>query len=112
MIWVFDLGALVNGKPSPVAMDSQVIVVVHDGNQIGLLSDELHAVSSYEHARVSASPIAEEHRLVRGIIQGEGGALLQLLDTRRLFALFSEPVATQSKLPAPFTMPEEAAVEA
>lgn len=112
MIWVFDLGALVNGKPSPIAMDSQVIVVVHDGNRIGLLSDELHAVSAYDHARVSASPIAEEHRLVRGIIQGEGDALIQLLDTHRLFGLFSEPVAAEGALPAPVTTPEEAAVEA
>jgi chemotaxis signal transduction protein len=90
-IWVFDLGALVRGRASTVAVDSQVIVVVHGDDVIGLLGDELHAVSSYPESQVCESPIAAQNRLVRSIIQAHGGALIQLLDIDRLFRLFRDP---------------------
>jgi chemotaxis signal transduction protein len=91
-VWVFDLGALVSGRPSPVGIDSQVVVVQHEGQVVGLLSEQLHAVSSFSPAQLSASPLSSANRLVRAIIRADGGAgLVQLLDIAWLFRLFREP---------------------
>ncbi|NML44225.1 chemotaxis protein CheW [Ramlibacter sp. G-1-2-2] len=94
-VWVFDLGSLVCGRPSVLAANSQVVVVEHEGQAIGLLADELHAVSSYGEGQLSPTPFAAQHRLVRGIIRANGGAcLVQLLDTACLFHVLrgTEPV--------------------
>lgn len=94
-IWVFDLGSLVCGTPSLLTANSQVVVVEHEGQTIGLLADELHAVSSYADGQLSPTPFAAQHRLVRGIIRANDGAcLVQLLDTGCLFRVLRgvEPV--------------------
>lgn len=93
-MWVFDLGSLVTGAPSPIGIDSQVVVVSHEGQVIGLLSEALHAVSSFSARQVSETPISSEHRLVRGIVKANaGGGLIQWLDMDNLFRLFRDPAA-------------------
>jgi chemotaxis signal transduction protein len=88
-LWVFDLGALLTGRPSAITAGSQAVVVAHAGHAIGVLAEELHAVASFDAAQLSHAPLGAAHRLVRGILRGaDPEGLIQLLDVATLFRLF------------------------
>jgi chemotaxis signal transduction protein len=83
--------------------------VAHEGQQIGLLTERLHAVSSFDEAQLSGLPIRAEFDLVQAIVR-EAGGLVQLLDVEALFRLFREPDRAARLVPAEIEMldPEDA----
>jgi len=88
-IWVFDLGQMMRGTRSPVTSSSQVIIVRHDKHSVGLLVDELHAVTQFDPAQVMQMPLSMpgQSMLVTQLIKANGGQLLiQAIDVERLFA--------------------------
>ncbi len=82
-IWVFDLGQMVRGKPSEITHTSQVVVVRHGQQSLGLLVDELHGVPEFREELISPTPFALEagDALVPGVIKGnQEGLLIQVLN--------------------------------
>jgi hypothetical protein len=82
-IWVFDLGYMVRGKLSEITTSSQVIVVQHEQQHIGLLVDDLHGVPEFSDALITDTPFAKDANgtLVPQMIRGNNGNLLiQVLD--------------------------------
>jgi hypothetical protein len=82
-IWVFDLGQMVRGKPSEITHASQIVVVRHGQQGIGLLVDELHGVPEFPEDLISPTPFALEtgDALVPQVIRGnQAGLLIQVLD--------------------------------
>src|SRR5690606_4121898 len=55
-VWVFDLGYLMRGTPSPISSGSQVIILRDDGKDIGVLVDELHAVPRFSTSKIKPTP--------------------------------------------------------
>ena len=96
IIWVFDLAMLMGGQRTEPAEASQVIVLAHHGQTVGLLVDALHSVPRFSPAQIIQMPFTEMGTsvLVTQVIKANGGALLiQLLDLERLFAtLMQEPI--------------------
>jgi chemotaxis signal transduction protein len=93
-VWVFDLRHLMRGKPSEIRNSSQVIIVRHAGQDIGLLVDELHGVPEFGAAQIVPTPFATDADglLVKQVIQANGGRLLiQALDVAQLFACLKDP---------------------
>ncbi len=93
-VWVFDLRHLMRGVPSVLDSSSQVIIVRHDGQQIGLLVEELHGVPEFPPAQVVPTPFAgsTDGLLVKQVIRANGGRLLiQALDVAQLFACLKDP---------------------
>lgn len=93
-VWVFDLRHLMRGKPSEIRNSSQVIIVRHAGQDIGLLVDELHGVPEFGAAQIVATPFATDADglLVKQVIQANGGRLLiQALDVTQLFSCLKDP---------------------
>lgn len=93
-VWVFDLRHLMRGAPAPIEAGSQVIVVKHNGQDIGLLVDELHGVPEFRPSQIIPTPfaIAAEGLLVKQVIQAnEGRLLVQALDVAQLFACLKDP---------------------
>jgi hypothetical protein len=87
-IWVFDLGYMVRGQASAIAAGSQVVVVQHEGQNIGLLVDALHGVPEFGDEHITPTPFAAaaEGTLVPQVIKGNGGSvLIQVLDVAYLF---------------------------
>lgn len=87
-VWVFDLGQLLTGQPSPVDSSSQIVIVRHGLHTVGLLVDALHGVPEFSDRQLSHSPFGQGGvaRLVSHFIQAQGGRqLVQLLDVQRLF---------------------------
>ena len=102
-VWVFDLGHLLRGTPSPITQHSQVVVLQQGGRRIGLLVSELHGVTTFAPDKVIASPsLAGPHgRLVSELIKANGGRLLiQCIDAQRLLEALQEsalaPVAERA----------------
>jgi hypothetical protein len=82
-IWVFDLGYMVRGRPSEITHASQVVVVQHGQQSIGLLVDELHGVPEFPDEQISPTPFALEagDALVPQVIKGNReGLLIQVLN--------------------------------
>jgi chemotaxis signal transduction protein len=93
-VWVFDLRHLMRGEPSVIDSGSQVIVVRHEGQDIGLLVDELHGVPEFSASQIVPTPFAagSDGLLVKRVIQANGGRLLiQALDVAQLFACLKDP---------------------
>jgi chemotaxis signal transduction protein len=91
-VWVFDLGALLRGKPSTIDKSSQVIIVRYGEHMIGLLVDALHGVPEFHEAQIMASPFVgrADGALVQHFIKANGGRLLiQSVDVTRLFAVLT-----------------------
>jgi chemotaxis signal transduction protein len=81
------------GKPSEIRDSSQVIIMRHDCQDIGLV-DDLHGVPEFDAAQIVATPFAtdEDGLLVKQVIQANGGRLLiQTLDVAQLFACLKDP---------------------
>src|SRR5690606_6246135 len=93
-VWVFDLGYLMRGTPSVTGNDSQVIILRHEGKDIGILVDELHAVPRFSPSKITPAPFApmSDTLLVREVIQAnEGKLLIQALDVERLVTCIHDP---------------------
>ncbi|MCX7250987.1 MAG: chemotaxis protein CheW [Burkholderiales bacterium] len=95
-VWVFDLGRLLHGQASVVNNSSQVIIVRHAGQTLGLLIDELHGVPEFSERQIQPLPLgraAEAGRLVERLIRADDGrVLIQLLEVEPLLrALLSRP---------------------
>jgi chemotaxis signal transduction protein len=102
-IWVHDLGQL-HGQRSRITPTSQVMVLRRGEQALGLLVDELHAVTRFAEHEIEPSPLAlgSEAMLTTEVIKANQGRLLiQVLDAPRLFAwLFdgsSRPVLRQER---------------
>jgi chemotaxis signal transduction protein len=88
-VWVFDLRFLMYGVPSEIDSASQVILVSHQGRDIGLLVDELHEVPEFAASQIVPMPLATaaDGLLVKKVIQAnEGRVLIQALDVAQLYA--------------------------
>ncbi|MGH8807324.1 MAG: chemotaxis protein CheW [Noviherbaspirillum sp.] len=93
-VWVFDLRHLMRGVPSPIDGGSQVIIVRHNGQDIGLLVDELHGVPEFRASQIMPTPFAADAGglLVKQVIQAnEGRVLIQALDVAQLYACLRDP---------------------
>lgn len=93
-VWVFDLRHLMRGAPAQIEDGSQVIVVRHDGQDIGLLVDELHGVPEFRPSQIIPTPFAAaaDGLLVKQVIRAnEGRLLVQALDVAQLFACLKDP---------------------
>jgi len=93
-VWVFDLGYLINGTPSVIDSASQVIIVSHGEQTVGLLVDELHAVPEFNTAAIIPTPFAgrANGNLVTEVIKANGGRLLiQSVNVEYLFKLLKTP---------------------
>jgi len=79
-IWVFDLGALLYGKPTLATAQSQVIVIECAGRKLGLLVSDLQGVARFAAQHILAAPAMASHPgnhlLVDALVQANGGALL------------------------------------
>lgn len=92
-VWVFDLRHLMRGAPATIDGSSQVVIVRHGGQDIGLLVDELHGVPEFQPAHIVPTPFAAraDGLLVKQVIQANGGGLLiQSLDVAQLFACLKD----------------------
>lgn len=93
-VWVFDLRHLTRGKPTAIGAASQVVVVRHEGQDIGLLVEELHGVPEFQPSQIVATPFAAkpDGLLVKQVIRAnEGRLLIQALDVAQLFACLKDP---------------------
>lgn len=93
-VWVFDLRYLMFGTPSMFDGRSQVVIVRHAGQDVGLLVDELHAVPEFLPDQIRHTPFADGARgqLVSHVIQANDGRLMiQGLDVGHLFACLKDP---------------------
>jgi len=84
-VWVFDLGYLLRGIPSIIDSASQVIIVRHGSQTIGLLVSELHGVPQFDPALIVASPIAGKALVTHVIKANNGELLIQSINTTCLF---------------------------
>lgn len=81
-VWVFDLGALLGGEPvaqpAKIALNSQVIVLEHEGLKLGLLVHDVLGVNRFAPSQFRTAPAmaGQSMALVDQLIQAEGGALL------------------------------------
>lgn len=92
-VWVFDLGCLMRGTPSVIDSSSQVIIVRHGTQTIGLLVSELHAVPEFKAAQIIPTPFAghANGNLVTEVIKANDGRLLiQAVDVGYLFELLMD----------------------
>ncbi|MDY7576951.1 chemotaxis protein CheW [Herbaspirillum sp. RTI4] len=89
-IWVFDLGHLVRGTLSTISANSQVMITRHGKHTIGLMVDELHAVTQFSPLQIIPTPFATPGvpMLATKVIKANKGTLLiQSIDVERLFTL-------------------------
>ncbi|MDD2729685.1 chemotaxis protein CheW [Malikia sp.] len=100
-VWVFDLGRLLHGQATVVDGGSQVIIVRHAGQTLGLLIEELHGVPEFSERQIQPLPLgraAEAGRLVERLIQAdEGRVLIQLLEVEPLFQLLQHGAPAPSE---------------
>ncbi|WP_066708992.1 chemotaxis protein CheW [Curvibacter delicatus] len=88
-VWVFDFGYLIRGTPSFIDKSSQVIIVRHGEQTLGLLVDELHGVPEFSEAQIMSTPFGsqDDRALVKHFIKANGGqVLIQAVDPLSLFA--------------------------
>lgn len=89
LCWVYDLGVLLHGRPTPVTQRSQVIVARNDGKTVGLLVDDLDVVAKFEETQITPVPLfhADQAALVKQVVNpGSGGGLIQIIDAAQVFA--------------------------
>ncbi|QAU32751.1 chemotaxis protein CheW [Janthinobacterium sp. 17J80-10] len=106
--WVYDLGHLMRGKPTPLDAASQVMIVSHGGQIIGLLVEDLHGVPEFDAGQIIPTPLAngEGGMLITQVIKANGGDLLiQAINIDYLFAVLNDPEAPNEPL-----LPDAAAV--
>ncbi len=89
-IWVFDLGLMVRGRLSEITRTSQVIVVRHGSECIGLLVDELHGVPEFSSDHITHTPFAnhEGGTLIPQVIRANrGDILIQVVSLEYVYRL-------------------------
>ncbi|RJG02467.1 chemotaxis protein CheW [Noviherbaspirillum sedimenti] len=99
--WVYDLGHLMRGTPSPVDAASQVMIVSHGGQTIGLLVEDLHGVPEFDVAQIIPTPLAngEGGMLITQVIKAnDGDLLIQAVNVDYLFAVLNDPEAPNEPL--------------
>lgn len=95
-VWVFDLGALLYGKPIPRTPQSQVVVLQDQGLRLGVLVSDLQGVARFDPRQMQAVPAlgSSGRPLVDRLIKANGAELLiQCLDTAVLFQVFQTAAA-------------------
>lgn len=102
-VCVFDLGRLLHGQATAIHSSSQVIIVRHAGQTLGLLIDELHGVPEFSERQIQPLPLgrgAEDARLVTRLIRADNGrVLIQLLEVEPLWqALLNRPAVAVEAL--------------
>ena len=98
-VWVFDLGALLYGKPLARSQQSQVIVLAHQGLKLGLLVSDLEGVARLDARQLRAAPALAHSAdaLVDRLIQANGGDLLiQCLNVAALVQRLKAPAPVQA----------------
>ena len=93
-VWVFDLGALLYGKPLARSAQSQVIVLAYQGLKLGLLVSDLEGVARLDVRQLRAAPALAHSAdaLVDRLIQANGGDLLiQCLNMAALVQMLKAP---------------------
>jgi chemotaxis signal transduction protein len=83
VVWVFDLGMLLYGEASRITTESQVIVVQHGAQTLGLLVGELHGVARFGAGQIVPTPIAATGAamFVKEVVSaGEDATLIQIVD--------------------------------
>lgn len=89
LCWVYDLGVLLHGRPTPVTQRSQVIVARNEGKTVGLLVDDLDVVAKFDDAQITPVPLfhADQAALVKQVVNpGTGAGLIQIIDAAQVFA--------------------------
>ena len=103
-VWVFDLAALLQGRPGVVTEQSQVIVVQHGGLRVGLLVSALQGVHRLPASALVDSPMramasAREPALIPQLVHADAGLpLIQCLDPEALMRRL-QPAAVHSGTP-------------
>ena len=103
-IWVFDLGQLMHGRRSRTTPNSQVMILRHRDQALGLLVDDLHAVTQFDPADIEPSPLAllSESMLTTEVIKANQGRLLiQAVNAPRLFDWLIDGIEPPGLNPAP-----------
>lgn len=83
IIWVFDLGYMVRGRLTEITRGSQIIVVQHGDQSIGLLVDELHGVPEFSDELISPTPFSRHDggTLIPQVIRAnQGKVLIQVIN--------------------------------
>ena len=102
--WVFDLGCMMRGSPSPIGSSSQVVILRHQEKDVGILVDELHGVPKFTTAQVKPTPFAamSDKLLVKQVVQANQGRLLiQVLDVAQLMTCISDASVPALLAPVP-----------
>lgn len=102
VVWVFDLHTLLFGTRAMIDRRSQIVLMQHEGQEIGLLVDALHAVPEFQPAQIISTPFstAGASALVKQVIQAnEGCLMIQAVDTRQLFACVRDATLLQRMNP-------------
>ncbi len=89
LCWVYDLGFLLHGRPTPVTQRSQVIVARNDGRNVGLLVDDLDVVAKFDPIHITPVPRfhADQAPLVKQVVNTGGNpGLIQIIDAAQVFA--------------------------
>ena len=97
-VLVFDLGALLYGKPLTRSLQSQVIVLTYQGMKLGLLVSDLEGVARLDARQLRAAPALAHSAdaLVDRLIQANGGDLLiQCLNVAALVQMLKAPASAQ-----------------
>ena len=92
-VWVYDLGYLINARPSTIDKRSQVIIMRYGEQMFGLLVDALHGVPEFTATQIMPSPFAggSHNALVKQFIKANGGKLLiHAVDISSLYAVLME----------------------
>ena len=86
-VWVFDLASLLQGSPSKITAQSQVIVLEHGGQKVGVLVSDLQGVARFQEAQIIPAPAMApaDQRLLEALIKANDGTLLiQCLSARNV----------------------------
>jgi hypothetical protein len=102
-VWVFDLGALLFGKPVTRTAQSQVIVLEHQGLKLGVLVSDLEGVVRFESGQLRLAPAmagAADQLVDRLIRANEGDLLIQCLNVAALVRMLKPPAGGAGLLAA------------
>ncbi|KGH31854.1 chemotaxis protein CheW [Comamonas testosteroni] len=97
-VWVFDLGALLFGKPVTRTAQSQVIVLEHLGLKLGVLVSDLEGVVRFESGQLRLAPAmagAADQLVDRLIRANEGDLLIQCLNVAALVRMLKAPLPAE-----------------
>lgn len=97
-VWVFDLGALLFGKPVTRTAQSQVIVLEHLGLKLGVLVSDLEGVVRFESGQLRMAPAmagAADQLVDRLIRANDGDLLIQCLNVAALVRMLKAPLPAE-----------------